>query len=118
MKFHFHGPVLRPYQEDVIDLAIRKGHGIIDIGTGGGKTLLAAAIIAMLRRPTLYVVTTRTLLTQTRESLKQFLGIEPGEVGDGRRTISTVTVALAQSLEVRPGQQATLKIILINGQRA
>lgn len=106
VNFHFHGPILRPYQEEVIDLAIRKGHGIIDIGTGGGKTLLAAAIIAMLRRPTLYVVTTRTLLTQTRESLRQFLGLEPGEVGDGRRTISTVTVALAQSLV---GADADLK---------
>ncbi len=98
VNFHFFGPVLRPYQEDVIDVALRIGHGIIDIGTGGGKTLLAAAITAMLRRPTLYVVTTRTLLHQTRENLGTFLGITPGEVGDGRRTISTVTVALAQSL--------------------
>ena len=36
VDFRFFGPILRPYQEDVIDRAIREGHGIIDIGTGGG----------------------------------------------------------------------------------
>ena len=93
------GHVLRAYQEEVVERALRLGHGLIDIGTGGGKTLLAAAVIARLSLPTLYLVTTRTLLAQSIAALRSYLGIEPGVIGDGRREPATLTVALVQSLE-------------------
>lgn len=90
---------LRPYQQEVVAAAIRRGHGLIDIGTGGGKTLLAAAICSRLSLPTLYLVTTRTLLAQAVASLRTYFGREPGVIGDGERRPEDVTVALIQALE-------------------
>lgn len=89
---------LRDYQEEVVAAALARGTGLIDCGTGAGKTLIAAAIIARLGRPTLYLVTTRTLLAQTRRELRRYLGFEPGVVGDGERRIEPLTVALVQAL--------------------
>ncbi len=93
------GHILREYQEEVVERALGLGHGVIDIGTGGGKTLLAAAVIARLSLPTLYLVTTRTLLAQSIKALRSYLGVEPGVIGDGRRAPAALTVALVQSLE-------------------
>jgi superfamily II DNA or RNA helicase len=92
------GCALRGYQEEVVAAALRRGTGLIDCGTGAGKTLIAAAIIARLGRPTLYLVTTRTLLAQTRRELQRYLGIEPGVIGDGERRVEPLTVALVQAL--------------------
>jgi superfamily II DNA or RNA helicase len=71
----------------------------VDVGTSGGKTLLATAIIARLGLPTLYLVTTRTLLAQTAEAMRELLGVEPGVVGAGTNRPERLTVALIQSLD-------------------
>ena len=89
---------LRPFQKEVVEKAIESGMGTIDLGTSGGKTILAAAIIAQLGLPTLYMVTTRTLLHQTVESLHRYLGFEPGVIGAGVRRAESLTVAIAQAL--------------------
>jgi superfamily II DNA or RNA helicase len=107
------GCTLRDYQEEVVDAAVRRGAGLVDIGTGGGKTALAAAIIARIGRPALYLVTTRTLLIQTRRELRRYLGIEPGVIGDGERRPAPLTVALPQVLaraqeDVGPWHEGTL----------
>jgi superfamily II DNA or RNA helicase len=107
------GCVLRDYQEEVVEAAVRRGTGLVDIGTGGGKTALAAAVIARIGRPTLYLVTTRTLLIQTRRELRRYLGIEPGVIGDGERNPEELTVALPQVLarpeeDVGPWQEGVV----------
>jgi superfamily II DNA or RNA helicase len=89
---------LRDYQQAVVDEAVRVGHGIIDIGTSGGKTILAAATIARLGLPALYLVTTRTLLYQAVEALERYLGVRPGIVGDGHGEPAPLTVGLAQGI--------------------
>lgn len=89
---------LRDYQQEVVDEAVRVGHGIVDIGTSGGKTILAAAIIARLGVPALYLVTTRTLLHQTVEALERYLGVRPGIVGDGVCEPKPLTVGLVQGV--------------------
>ena len=89
---------LRDYQQEVVDEAVRVGHGIIDIGTSGGKTILAAATIARLGLPALYLVTTRTLLHQTVEALERYLGVRPGVVGDGVCDPRPLTVGLVQGV--------------------
>jgi superfamily II DNA or RNA helicase len=91
--------VLRDYQKEVVEAAVRTGHGLIDVGTGGGKTLLAAAILARLGLQALYLVTTRTLLAQTLDSLQSLLGVKPGRIGQGLCCPAPITVALVQSLE-------------------
>jgi len=107
------GVQLREYQREAVELALEHGHGLIDLATGGGKTLLAAACIAEVGLPTLYLVTTRTLMQQTVDSLRRLLGVEPGIVGQGTRAPDRLTVALVQSLDtdrvdLRPFQGGTL----------
>lgn len=90
---------LRDYQEEVVAAAVASGRGLIDVGTSGGKSLLAAAVIARLGLPALYLVTTRTLLHQTAENLRRHLGVEPGIIGDGVYNPARITAALAQSVD-------------------
>lgn len=92
------GPRLRDYQAEVVREAVLRGSGLIDIGTGGGKTLLAAAIIAGLQVPSLYVVTSRPLLLQVIENLEGYLGETPGVIGAGMHRPRPLTVALIQAL--------------------
>ncbi len=97
-EWTLHGWELRDYQQEVVDEAVRVGHGIIDIGTSGGKTILAAATIARLGLPALYLVTTRTLLHQTVEALERYLGVRPGIIGDGICDPKPLTVGLVQGV--------------------
>jgi superfamily II DNA or RNA helicase len=89
---------LHGFQQEVVAQALARQSGIIDVGTGGGKTVLAAAIVAELGLPTLYLVTTRTLLLQTRRALERYLGVAPGIIGASLHVPRDVTVALAQAL--------------------
>lgn len=100
-RFHWrlHRVALRDYQREVVEEAVSRGHGLVDVGTGGGKTLLAAAILARLGLPSLYLVTTRTLLEQSLDSLASYLGFEPGRIAQGRFSPGPLTAALVQSLE-------------------
>ncbi len=97
-RWHLNGPRLRDYQRDVVERAVTEGAGIIDIGTGGGKTLLAAAILAALELPSLYVVTSRPLLQQAVENLRTYLDVDPGVIGSGIHRPRPLTVALIQAL--------------------
>lgn len=92
------GPPLRDYQEEVVKEAVARGRGLIDIGVGGGKSLLAAAVVAALGLPSIWLVTTRALFSQTVRNVRAFLGVDPGVIGDGDRRPAPLTVALVQSL--------------------
>lgn len=97
-RWHLRGPRLRAYQAEVVREALQRGSGLIDIGTGGGKTLLGAAILAGLQVPSLYLVTSRPLLQQAVEALDGFLGVTPGVIGAGTHRPRPLTVALIQAL--------------------
>lgn len=99
-RWQLRGPELRDYQRQVVERAVEVGAGVIDIGTGGGKTLLAAAILARLQLPSLYIVTSRPLLSQAVQNLRDYLGVEPGVVGSGVHRPRPLTVALIQALSV------------------
>jgi len=103
---------LRDYQEEVVEIAVRRMKGIIDVGTGGGKTLLAASLIARLGVPTLFLVTTRTLLAQALHHLRCFLSVDPGVIGQGRFEPGRLSVALVQALgrgiDLAPWQNGAL----------
>lgn len=88
---------LRPYQQEALDRALNEKRGIIEIATGGGKTLLAAHIIHHLSRPAVFFVHTKDLLYQTIETLQRELGVKPGQAGDGRVDLQPVTVATVQT---------------------
>ena len=96
IELEFHGE-LRPYQQRAVAAAAGKSFGVIEAGTGSGKTVMALALAARRRQPTLVVVHTKELLHQWRERIGQFLGVEPGQLGDGKRELAPITVAIVNS---------------------
>lgn len=98
--FLFNGK-LRPYQQEALSVAENKSFGVIEAGTGSGKTVMALALLARRRQPTLVVVHTKELLYQWRERILQFLQLEPGLVGDGNFTLAPLTIAIVNSARKR-----------------
>lgn len=96
IPFTFHG-TLRPYQQNAVQAVTRHSFGVLEAGTGSGKTVMALKIIVERRQPTLIIVHNRELLHQWRERILQFLGIEAGQAGDGKYDIQPVTVAIVNT---------------------
>jgi superfamily II DNA or RNA helicase len=88
---------LRDYQERAVDAVAAHSFGVLEAGTGSGKTVMALALIARRAQPALVLVHTRELLYQWLERIHQFLGVEAGQVGDGRRDIRPITVAIVNT---------------------
>ena len=89
---------LRDYQLEAINQFMAKEAGIINIATGGGKTLVATEIIRKLDAKTLWIIDRKELLVQTRDTLKELLGIPIGTISGGKVDIQDVTIATIQSL--------------------
>ena len=98
--FQFSG-TLRPYQERALAAAEKRSFGVIEAGTGSGKTVMALAIVANRSQPTLIVVHTKELLYQWRDRIWQFLGIEAGLIGDGHFDPQSITVAIVNTARKR-----------------
>lgn len=88
---------LRPYQEEILERAVSEGRGVIQLATGGGKTLIAAHLIRRLARTTFFFVHTKDLLHQAADVFEHELGIPIGRLGDGCAQIENVTVATLQT---------------------
>lgn len=88
---------LREYQQECVAASLAGRRGIIEIATGGGKTLIAAHLIRQIARPTLFLVHTRDLMYQTISVLERELGIPIGRAGDGQINLQPVTVATIQT---------------------
>ncbi len=96
----FHGK-LRPYQVEALNDTIKRDFGVIESGTGSGKTVIALAVAAERKQPTLVLVHTKELMYQWKEKIKTFLNIEAGLIGDGHYEISPVAVAIINSARNR-----------------
>lgn len=93
------GLTLRPYQQDAVDAFINNQHcGMLEITTGGGKSLIAAEVTRRLGVKTLFVVDKKELLYQMKETYEKNLGLEVGVIGDGKDDVKPVTVATIQTL--------------------
>ena len=92
---------LRPYQEAAVQAILKRDFGVLESGTGSGKTVIALAVIARRRQPTLVVVHTKELLYQWAERVETFLGQKAGLVGDGHFEPAQVTVAIVNSARKR-----------------
>lgn len=93
-----HNVVLRDYQAEVVETAIHKQRGIIQVATGGGKTLIATAIAAKLNIPTIFCVHTQDLLTQAYDVFSKALKTPIGIVGGGKNQIENITICMIQTL--------------------
>jgi superfamily II DNA or RNA helicase len=105
IDLHFSG-ILRPYQQIAVDLAAKRSFGVLEAGTGSGKTVMALALIAIRKQPALIVVHTKELLYQWQDRIREFLGLEAGLIGDGHHLIEPVTVAIVNSARKKVGELA------------
>ena len=92
---------LRPYQEAAVIAADKRSFGVLEAGTGSGKTVMALAIVAARKQPTLIVVHTKELLYQWRERIEAFLEVSAGLVGDGHFDLQPITVAIVNTARKR-----------------
>lgn len=88
---------LHSYQQQAVEGMLSKDFGVLEAGTGAGKTVMALALIAARKQPTLILIHTKELLHQWQERIKTFLGIDAGLIGDGRFDIQPITVAIVNS---------------------
>lgn len=96
INFKFVGK-LRKYQKRAIKDVLKHNEGILESGTGSGKTVMAIGIIAKRKQPTLILVHTKELLYQWQQRVKTFLGVDAGLVGDGIFVIKPITVAIVNT---------------------
>jgi len=90
---------LYKYQKDAVDALLKFRWGIVEIGTGGGKTAIAAEAIRRVKTKTLFVIDNKALLTQTKREYEDMLGIKCGIVGMGIEDWSKpITLATIQTL--------------------
>lgn len=83
----------RDYQGFTVSRAVKLTRGILNLGTGGGKTILAAQIIATIKvKPFVFYTLTKDLLHQAIDVLSTYLNCEIGQVGDGVVNIKDITV--------------------------
>lgn len=100
-KFQFKGD-LRDYQEKAVKDILEYENGVLEAGTGAGKTVMALRIIAERKQRTLVIVHTKELLNQWQERAIKFLGLRPeeiGVIGDGKcRLGMRFTVGIVNSI--------------------
>ncbi len=101
--FQFSGH-LREYQETAVNAVCSRSFGVLEAGTGSGKTVMALAVIARRRQPALVVVHTKELLYQWQERAHEFLGVDAGLVGDGHFEIRELTIAIVNSARKRTAE--------------
>lgn len=116
-------PSLRPYQVEVIEntrglMRAGKRRPLIICPTGGGKTVIAAAIIeAAVRRESrvVFLAHRRELIDQTAEKLLRF-GVQPGVILAGRpRALQrAVQVASVQTLVNHPGLLGDVDLVFLD----
>lgn len=95
------GGELRDYQREAVAAILERTQGVLEASTGSGKTVMALALIATRRQPTLILVHNVELLRQWQERIQQFLGIEAGQVGAGKCDVKPVTVGIVNSVRTR-----------------
>ena len=103
--FEFLGS-LRQYQVDAVNAVCCRSFGVLEAGTGSGKTVMALGVIGKRRQPTLVIVHTKELLYQWQERAREFLGVEAGLVGDGHFDVRPFTVAIVNSARKRTEELA------------
>ena len=101
VDFTFAG-TLKPFQDIAVQDMLRHDEGVLGAPTGSGKTVMALAIVAEHRQPTLIIVHNKELLNQWIDRIETFLDIpraEIGQIGAGKKIIGKrITVGIVNSI--------------------
>ncbi|KZN26505.1 DNA repair helicase [Haladaptatus sp. R4] len=93
---------LRDYQKDALDSWEDAGrHGVLELPTGSGKTVIGVKAIERCQTPTLVVVPTIDLLTQWRRILETEFDVPIGQLGGGEQNVEGLTVSTYDSAYLR-----------------
>jgi superfamily II DNA or RNA helicase len=87
------GKLPRKYQEMAANIALEKKRGIIRLCTGGGKTLIAALIVANVGKRAIIYVIGKDLLWQFHRFFSEAFLQKIGVIGDGVCDIQNITIA-------------------------
>jgi len=102
-NFRFKGK-LKESKGQYAFLDYKAKNGILQAGTGTGKTVMFLFHCARVNQPTCIVVDTNELLEQWKNRIHTFLGIPKakiGHIGGGKEKVKPITVALVQTLRNR-----------------
>jgi superfamily II DNA or RNA helicase len=92
---------LRYYQEDAVQSAIDNKICILELGTGAGKSLIAAEIIRRVNTKSLVVINRIELVRQTADMFEDYLGVKCNTIYDGEINMlspDAITVVSVQSI--------------------
>ena len=92
------GVELREYQKQAVEYIIKEEICLIDLATGGGKTVIAAELIRRLNYKTLFVVNTIDLLNQTKRTFEKLLGVKCGIITNGKQEWKEINIATIQTV--------------------
>ncbi|MBM3332625.1 hypothetical protein FJY68_12400 [candidate division WOR-3 bacterium] len=105
MRVEFRG-ALTPEQANALRVLSKHEFGVFVAPPGAGKTVVACALVAARRTPTLILVHRQPLVEQWRSRLTQFLDVAEEGVGlvsgTKKRTTGRVDIAMLQTLSRAP----------------
>jgi superfamily II DNA or RNA helicase len=103
-NYEYDQSMLRNYQMQAVITSVMHGNGILKVATGGGKTVIAGYTIGALGKKSIFIVHTRDLLYQAKESFARIFPNETiGQIGDGVIDYQNITVATMQTLAILGG---------------
>lgn len=112
LTFNHDCPIdLLPYQEEAVETAVERGHGIIHHPVGTGKSYVLLETVRRLNVPSIALVHTKDLLYQLAKTGEKVLGCQVGIIGDGRWKRGPLTVATFQSIYQRASNIETTEEI-------
>lgn len=87
------------HQVDIVKLALKSKRCMIESPTGSGKTHAATFFLSHFPEvKSLFIVPSKSLLYQTKESIESLIGEPVGTVGDGKIKWQRITVGIINSL--------------------
>lgn len=90
---------LRKYQDKAKNDMVSYPIGVLEGGTGSGKTVVAIGIIVHRQQPTLIIVHSKELLYQWQVAIKKFTGEDCGLIGDSKFTIKPITIGIINTVQ-------------------